>query len=187
MWIPWSPGVSPFTWTLTWTMPVESSTSFAQPTVAPVASTNSADARVAPPPATGPVRAPRTATAAPSAAREVTRRRRFRIGRPSSIVSRYITDRYIVTRYSRGGSGDCQEVAWRGLPGIVPAGSATGGRLQSLAMTTTRRWDRAADLPMVVGRRQRPELVALPAEPLTIAELFTFMRDAELRFDTLRM
>jgi hypothetical protein len=76
----------------------------------------------------------------------------------------------------------------RGLPGIVADGSAAGGRLQSLAMTTTRRWDRAADLPTVVGRRQRPELVALPADATpTVAELFTFMRDAELRFDTLRM
>jgi hypothetical protein len=55
-------------------------------------------------------------------------------------------------------------------------------------MTSTRLWDRAADLPMVVGRRPRPEIVALPADDLpTIAELFTFMRDAELRFDTLRM
>ncbi len=41
---------------------------------------------------------------------------------------------------------------------------------------------------MVVGRRSRPELVALPADELpTLAELFTFMRDAELRFDTLWM
>ncbi len=41
---------------------------------------------------------------------------------------------------------------------------------------------------MVVGRRPRPEIVALPAdEQPTVAELFTFMRDAELRFDTLRM
>lgn len=55
-------------------------------------------------------------------------------------------------------------------------------------MATTRVWDRAADLPAVVGRRPRPELVALPADGLpTVAELFTFMRDAELRFDTLRM
>ena len=55
-------------------------------------------------------------------------------------------------------------------------------------MTLVPRWDRAADLPMVVGRRQRPELVALPADGLpTLPELFTFMRDAELRFDTLRM
>jgi outer membrane lipoprotein-sorting protein len=54
--------------------------------------------------------------------------------------------------------------------------------------SSTRRWDRAADLPMPVGRRPRPELAALPAEDLpSVAELFTFMRDAELRFDTLRM
>jgi hypothetical protein len=55
-------------------------------------------------------------------------------------------------------------------------------------MTTTRPWARAADLPLAVGRRPRPELVALPADGSpTVAELFTFMRDAELRFDTLRM
>jgi hypothetical protein len=55
-------------------------------------------------------------------------------------------------------------------------------------MTSTRLWDRAADLPMVVGRRPRPEVAALPAEVLpSVAELFTFMRDAELRFDSLRM
>ena len=41
---------------------------------------------------------------------------------------------------------------------------------------------------MVVGRRPRPELAALPADGLpSLDELFTFMRDAELRFDTLRM
>jgi len=55
-------------------------------------------------------------------------------------------------------------------------------------MTSTRPWDRAADLPMVVGRRPRPEIVALPATGLpSVAELFTFMRDAELRLATLRM
>jgi hypothetical protein len=55
-------------------------------------------------------------------------------------------------------------------------------------MTAMTRWDRAADLPLPGGRRPRPELVALPADGLpTLAELFTFMRDAELRFDTLRM
>jgi len=55
-------------------------------------------------------------------------------------------------------------------------------------MTSTRPWDRAADLPIPVGRRPRPELVALPPDTLPgVAELFTFMRDAELRFDTLRM
>ncbi|HET7473496.1 MAG TPA: hypothetical protein VFJ71_10250 [Candidatus Limnocylindrales bacterium] len=53
---------------------------------------------------------------------------------------------------------------------------------------TTPHWDRAADLPVVAGRRPRPELVALaPGALPTVAELFTFMRDAELRFDTLRM
>ena len=41
---------------------------------------------------------------------------------------------------------------------------------------------------MVVGRRPRPEIAALPAAGLpSVAELFTFMRDAELRFATLRM
>jgi hypothetical protein len=55
-------------------------------------------------------------------------------------------------------------------------------------MTSTRLWDRAADLPVPVGRRPRPELVALPPDELpSLADLFTFMRDAELRFDTLRM
>jgi outer membrane lipoprotein-sorting protein len=55
-------------------------------------------------------------------------------------------------------------------------------------MTSTRLWDRAADLPIPVGRRPRPEVVALPADRLpNLDELFTFMRDAELRFDTLRI
>ena len=54
--------------------------------------------------------------------------------------------------------------------------------------SSTSPWDRAADLPMAVGRRPRPEVAALPPEELpSLAELFTFMRDAELRFDTLRM
>jgi outer membrane lipoprotein-sorting protein len=55
-------------------------------------------------------------------------------------------------------------------------------------MTSIRPWDRAADLPLPVGRRPRPEVAALPAEGLpSVDEVFTFMRDAELRFDTLRM
>jgi outer membrane lipoprotein-sorting protein len=55
-------------------------------------------------------------------------------------------------------------------------------------MTTSRVWDSAANLPVVVGRRPRPELVTLPPDELpSLADLFTFMRDAELRFDTLRM
>jgi len=54
-------------------------------------------------------------------------------------------------------------------------------------MTSTR-WDQAAALPVPAGERPRPELVALPSDRLpTVEELFTFMRDAELRFETLRM
>jgi outer membrane lipoprotein-sorting protein len=50
----------------------------------------------------------------------------------------------------------------------------------------TRLWDRAALVPVdAVGRF--PEIVALPTTLPTVAELFTFMRDAELRFQTLRM
>jgi outer membrane lipoprotein-sorting protein len=48
-------------------------------------------------------------------------------------------------------------------------------------------WDRAAPLPVPVSGRPRPELVALPAGDPGIETLFTFMRDAELRFETLRM
>lgn len=52
---------------------------------------------------------------------------------------------------------------------------------------TTRAWDRAAALPVPVGTRPRPEIAALATDLPGVAELFTFMRDAELRFDTLRM
>ncbi len=55
-------------------------------------------------------------------------------------------------------------------------------------MTETRRWAGAADLtPVPQGRRPRPEIIALPEGLPSLDELFTFMRDAELRFDTLRM
>jgi hypothetical protein len=54
-------------------------------------------------------------------------------------------------------------------------------------MTSTRLWDRAALVPVETDGRRLPEVVALPAEIPTLAELFTFMRDAELRFATLRM
>jgi outer membrane lipoprotein-sorting protein len=48
-------------------------------------------------------------------------------------------------------------------------------------------WDAASrSLVPVVGPR-RPELVALPTELPTVAQLFTFARDAELRFETLRL
>jgi hypothetical protein len=37
-------------------------------------------------------------------------------------------------------------------------------------MTSTRPWDRAADLPMVVGRRPRPEIAASRVAPAIDAE-----------------
>jgi len=51
---------------------------------------------------------------------------------------------------------------------------------------STRLWDRAALVPVDATGRF-PEIVALPATLPTVAELFTFMRDAELRFRTLRL
>lgn len=51
---------------------------------------------------------------------------------------------------------------------------------------TTERWDRAALVPVRRGER-RAEIVALPAGLPTVDELFTFMRDAERRFETLKM
>ena len=53
-------------------------------------------------------------------------------------------------------------------------------------MTDTRLWDRAA-LSVQAGDRRLPAVVSLPATLPTVAELFDFMRDAELRFATLRL
>ena len=53
-------------------------------------------------------------------------------------------------------------------------------------MATTRVWDRAAALVPADGRR-RPQIAALPLELPTVGQLFDFMRDAELRFATLRL
>lgn len=48
--------------------------------------------------------------------------------------------------------------------------------------------DRAGTLPAPARRRPRPQLAALPPSALpSVDTLFTYMRDAELRFDTLRM
>ena len=55
------------------------------------------------------------------------------------------------------------------------------------AMTSSHPWDRAATVPVPVDGRRTPQLAALPAALPTVAELFDFMRDAELRFATLRM
>ncbi len=54
-------------------------------------------------------------------------------------------------------------------------------------MTSTRLWDRAAALPVPADGRRRAEIAALGRDIPTPDELFTFMRDAELRFATLRM
>lgn len=55
-------------------------------------------------------------------------------------------------------------------------------------MTSSPAWDQAGSLPIHVDGRPRPEVAALAADRLpSVAELFTFMRDAELRFATLRM
>ncbi|MFL5756585.1 MAG: hypothetical protein ACJ77N_09830 [Chloroflexota bacterium] len=54
-------------------------------------------------------------------------------------------------------------------------------------MPPARTWDRAGNLPVAVNGRTRPEIAALDADLPTVGGLFTFMRDAELRFDTLRM
>jgi outer membrane lipoprotein-sorting protein len=53
-------------------------------------------------------------------------------------------------------------------------------------MTSTRLWDRAA-LPVPVDGRRLPKVAALTAGLPSVPELFEFMRDAELRFATLRM
>ena len=53
-------------------------------------------------------------------------------------------------------------------------------------MTDTRLWDRAA-LAVQSGERRLPAVASLPATLPTPSELFDFMRDAELRFATLRM
>jgi len=53
---------------------------------------------------------------------------------------------------------------------------------------STSPWNRASNAVTrgITGRR-RPELVSLPEGTPSIADLFTFARDAELRFETLRM
>lgn len=51
---------------------------------------------------------------------------------------------------------------------------------------TTRLWDRAAVAVVADGRRF-PAVAALPPGDPTVEDLFDFMRDAELRFATLRM
>ena len=59
-------------------------------------------------------------------------------------------------------------------------------------MPATPAWDRAAALTLTadarpLAARARAEIAALREESPAIADLFTFMRDAEIRFATLRM
>ena len=54
-------------------------------------------------------------------------------------------------------------------------------------MSASGSWDRAAALPVPVGSTPRPEVAALRDELPSVEALFTFMRDAEMRFSTLRM
>ncbi len=54
-------------------------------------------------------------------------------------------------------------------------------------MTDTRLWDRAAAVPAVRDGRRLPAIATLTVDRPSVAELFEFMRDAELRFATLRM
>lgn len=54
-------------------------------------------------------------------------------------------------------------------------------------MAITPAWDRAATRIVTAGGLRRPALAALPADLPTVAELFDFMRDAELRFATIRL
>jgi outer membrane lipoprotein-sorting protein len=54
-------------------------------------------------------------------------------------------------------------------------------------MTSTRLWDRASASVALRDGRRLPSVVALESARPSVQELFEFMRDAELRFVTLRM
>jgi outer membrane lipoprotein-sorting protein len=54
-------------------------------------------------------------------------------------------------------------------------------------MTDARSWNRASRLPSVIEGRPRPAVAALAPGAPDVPELFEFMRDAELRFGSLRM
>src|SRR4051794_38562477 len=50
-----------------------------------------------------------------------------------------------------------------------------------------RPWARASRSPVPAADDRRPEAVALSTDLPTLEQLFTFARDAELRFETLRL
>lgn len=54
-------------------------------------------------------------------------------------------------------------------------------------MTSMKVWDRAANVRALANGLRLPAIVALPSDLPSVAALFDFMRDAELRFATLRM
>ena len=54
-------------------------------------------------------------------------------------------------------------------------------------MSTTARWAAAAALPAAIDGARRAEIAQLAGGQPGIETLFTFMRDAELRFETLRL
>ena len=54
-------------------------------------------------------------------------------------------------------------------------------------MPTSARWIAAAALPAAIGGGRRPEIAQMPTALPDLSTLFTFMRDAELRFETLRL
>ena len=71
-------------------------------------------------------------------------------------------------------------------PAATPAGPHRDGGDRYNPAMANRVWDRAALVP-VSGSGRLPEVVALPPALPSVGELFEFMRDAELRFATLRM
>ena len=54
-------------------------------------------------------------------------------------------------------------------------------------MSTPARWSAAAGLTLAFDGARRPEITQLQAGLPDVPTLFTFMRDAELRFETLRL
>ena len=54
-------------------------------------------------------------------------------------------------------------------------------------MSLPRAWEGAASPYPTASGRSRPEIVSLPGGLPTVAELFSFARDAELRFETLKL
>ena len=65
--------------------------------------------------------------------------------------------------------------------------SLAGEAALEFAAMSIRLWNQAAGLPVPAGATRRAAIVALPPGTPDVVQLFEFMRDAELRFGTLRM